>query len=618
MSTRMDPAMRALASNESAAEAGCDLLSGSDSAEEGASECSQTTSSVMSNSRFRQRLAYGVVGITAAALVAAVALTGRAGSSSSSSSTSSPVALASPEDSVSRAEEAYNARLKASPRVLRGCGMPIEQVHLILPAGDWVSSGSITVHWLGGSDAARVVSTGGTFRPERIPGYDNFEHKDGQRLFNVAKLTGFQPGVHNYTIVDDPAADGWDCQSERQEFASTFVFGPKTKNVQLAVFGDMGVDFQSKHGGCFGWHACWGAGRVRQLVEQNMHNFDAVFNIGDIAYATGKDGVWDDYGLGIQKVASKVPWMTAVGNHEWGTDARCECGTPYSFRFPMPVHNGKGLDFVKHTHWRCHTSVHNKREPSCEDADDDMAMTWKDVSYSVDIGDVRVVVVSTQHGINPGTEHFEWLSTTLQTNPKKWQVVMGHIDGCYPCDPLLPNVESGEPCYCWEDGGPSGEYGATSMNVVQRLLVQYQLPADLVMTGHTHEYYVRNCTTLPECYVGDNIPTVVVGGAGFGADDKPGDYGKARPGPPFPHKDQQCSHAPYGYTEVTFTDDEIQVLYRDIGVNGATANFQNMSCHTDEHGGCPAKLADSADDLCSVRAFVIKKGKKSTITSGVL
>merc|ERR1711990_781898 len=124
-----------------------------------------------------------------------------------------------------------------------------------------------------------------------------------------------------------------------------------------------------------------------------------------------------------------------------------------------------------------------------------------------------------------GTDQFAWLQRTLTTNPKKWQVVMGHIDGCWPCDPLKPNAE---PCYCWGDGGPVGDFGAISMTVVQQLLDKHKLPADLVLAGHTHEYYVRNCQSMPSCNVQEGVPLVIVGGAGYGDEANPGDLGKDR------------------------------------------------------------------------------------------
>lgn len=41
-----------------------------------------------------------------------------------------------------------------------------------------------------------------------------------------------------------------------------------------------------------------------------------VVQIGDLSYAEGFDAQWDGYFHQIQPVASRVPWMASVGNHE--------------------------------------------------------------------------------------------------------------------------------------------------------------------------------------------------------------------------------------------------------------------------------------------------------------
>lgn len=43
---------------------------------------------------------------------------------------------------------------------------------------------------------------------------------------------------------------------------------------------------------------------------------DAVFHIGDISYATGFLVEWNMFLEMISPVASRVPYMTASGNHE--------------------------------------------------------------------------------------------------------------------------------------------------------------------------------------------------------------------------------------------------------------------------------------------------------------
>jgi len=50
--------------------------------------------------------------------------------------------------------------------------------------------------------------------------------------------------------------------------------------------------------------------------EVNSNNVNSVFHIGDISYATGFLAEWDFFLNLISPVASRVSYMTAIGNHE--------------------------------------------------------------------------------------------------------------------------------------------------------------------------------------------------------------------------------------------------------------------------------------------------------------
>jgi len=414
-----------------------------------------------------------------------------------------------------------------------------------------------------------------------------------------------------------------------QRLRGNFTFGPKADRLRVAVLGDMGASSDGPHHGCFASGKCAGAAAVKNMLRENSWQLDAVFNIGDIAYAAGMDALWEDYARENERVSSRVPWMTAVGNHEWGPDSGCECGTPYAFRYPMPTNDGAGVDFDAHRKPICHTSVHARFKESCPYADDKRALAWHDMAYSLDIGNARIVVVSTSHGIASGTGQFEWLKMTLTTDPKQWQVVMGHIDACYPCDPMFRAENDTEPCYCWPFGGPVGEHGATSMSVVQRLVKQHGLPVDLILAGHTHEYYVRNCTGMPDCDSGEQAPLVIVGGAGYGDDESaPGDAGKER--------GQLCSRAPYGYVELAFGDDALEVNFRGVAGTGRD-DYDTASClalrrepnvKPAEETAAPASwwprftMDDSCEvsikalfdtDRCSPEFFSVRKGGKPSV-----
>ncbi|THD24733.1 Purple acid phosphatase [Fasciola hepatica] len=87
---------------------------------------------------------------------------------------------------------------------------------------------------------------------------------------------------------------------------------------RLAIFGDLGVE----------------NGRSlpelqRETIE--LESFDAIFHVGDFAYNM------DSFMSQIESVASRVPYMTAVGNHELAYNF-----SNYRARFTMPGGDGQG------------------------------------------------------------------------------------------------------------------------------------------------------------------------------------------------------------------------------------------------------------------------------------
>lgn len=152
------------------------------------------------------------------------------------------------------------------------------------------------------------------------------------------------------------------------------------------------------------------------------------------------------------------------------------------------------------------------------------------------------------------------------------------------------------------------------MEVVQRLITEHQLPADLILAGHTHEYYVRNCTGMPNCVAQHQVPLVVVGGAGMGPLTAPGDAGLTRPGPPSPMTFRQCSHAPYGFIELEFGVDAIAVKYNSVPGTG-DADFDKENCMADpaavDSEACPPPSTATGDaERCTPASFTVRKTER--------
>jgi hypothetical protein len=59
---------------------------------------------------------------------------------------------------------------------------------------------------------------------------------------------------------------------------------------------------------------------LRLHQEVNSHRYSSAFilHVGDISYADGDPEIWDSFMDSIEPIASRVPYMVAIGNHEVG------------------------------------------------------------------------------------------------------------------------------------------------------------------------------------------------------------------------------------------------------------------------------------------------------------
>ncbi|KAL5056584.1 hypothetical protein RYX36_037266 [Vicia faba] len=245
--------------------------------------------------------------------------------------------------------------------------------------------------------------------------------------------------------------------------------------------------------------------------EVDSNNVNSVFHIGDISYATGFLAEWDFFMHLISPVASRVPYMTAIGNHERDyvssgsvyqtPDSGGECGVPYETYFPMP------------------TSAKDK--------------PW----YSIEQASVHFTVISTEHDWSIDSQQYEWMkkdmgSVNRQHTP--WLIFMAH-----------------RPMYTSRRGGFLLK-DQNFIKAVEPLLLENTARAsnslefcylpclvDLALFGHVHNYertcsvYQNKCKAMPikdqkgvDTYDNRNYSApvhAIIGMAGFTLDKFPDD-----------------------------------------------------------------------------------------------
>jgi Purple acid Phosphatase, N-terminal domain/Calcineurin-like phosphoesterase len=219
------------------------------------------------------------------------------------------------------------------------------------------------------------------------------------------------------------------------------------------VYGDQGCP----NGG-------WDEGRawVTAMAAREPH-IRSIHHVGDLSYANGAAHMWDAWFDMIQPLATQVPLMIAVGNHEYdhesgglqkdpshidtdsgfmpswgdfGNDSGGECGVPTAKRFTMPA-TGNGV-------------------------------FW----YSYDYGLVHTVVLSSEHDMSIGSPQRTWLENDLHHTDRSvtpWLIVESH----------RPFYEGEK---LWND---------YSVGVAMRLEMEdllYDYNVDVVIAGHYHAY----------------------------------------------------------------------------------------------------------------------------------
>ena len=319
-----------------------------------------------------------------------------------------------------------------------------------------------------------------------------------------AVMSGLVPGqrvFYRYGSDDD----GW---SDEASFVAPYTPPPFTGRdwdgdgewrqrvgeveTRIFAFGDLG---QYSPDGAFQHCNCEAAQRTTdamlRLVQAGARRLDngggaagahAILHIGDVSYARGYAAEWESFMNMIEPVARRVPWMTAVGNHErdWPqsgsvvgfSDSGGECGVPYRHYFPMP--SPTPLDSSADSPW-----------------------------YSFEEGLVHVAVLSSEH-----EAQVEWLERDLsmvRRGVTPWVVVALHRPMYFT------GIDTAEPLR--EGAGYDYEVADKLREAYEAVLVKYGV--DLVLAGHHHSYQ-RTCPIFNNSCSGDQHPVhLVVGMAGY-------------------------------------------------------------------------------------------------------
>lgn len=308
-----------------------------------------------------------------------------------------------------------------------------------------------------------------------------------------------------YWYIYGDSSTGW---SEPRHFTAPPAVNRSRRTV-VAAFGDMG---QTETDGS--WHHSWDYNDKGELPSLNTtrnlfqdEEIELVLHIGDISYAVGFLSEWENFFWQIEPVASRKPWMTAIGNHEQGThdsfypgvDSGGECGVPYNAFFPFASQDPTS------------STPFSKRQP------------W----YSFVYGNAAFVQMSTEHDYTPGSPQYAWIEKTLSAvnrDDYPWLVFTGHrpmyVGSDYPGDQVVAEQLRG---------------------AVEPLLLKYKV--DIALWGHFHTYE-RFCEVADtKCVSEGGVQHLLIGMAGY-------DHSQC-PNSSFAYMNT-CNDKQWGYMRMTF------------------------------------------------------------------
>lgn len=298
-------------------------------------------------------------------------------------------------------------------------------------------------------------------------------------------LTQLQPGTtYFYQFGNDQ--DGWSAVASFQSRPK-----PSVKQAKFIAYADMGVDGGSS--------ATSTAMRTYQDVLSGGYT-DFLLHFGDISYARGHAHMWDEFFHLIEPVATRVPYMVSIGNHEYdyltggtdhdpsgaaaadgrqnfhpdwanyGEDSSGECSVPMFHRWHAPE-NGNGI------YW-----------------------------YSFDAAGVHVVQISSEHDWRRGSPQYQWLEKDLKSVDRAvtpWVVLTSHR--------MMYTTQVGEQADL--------KVAVHMREELEDLIWDHRV--NLMLVGHQHSYE-RSCAVRNGECTRDGLGPVhiVVGSAGAGLEQQ--------------------------------------------------------------------------------------------------
>jgi hypothetical protein len=335
-----------------------------------------------------------------------------------------------------------------------------------------------------------------------------------------------------------------------EQNARVFISGPSgpKDSISFIAYGDMGAQ---------GKKIIMASATVETALEEHQRDpLDFILHVGDISYGDGRPKQWESFMSQIEPLAQAVPYMVAIGNHDYGyetgdspsndlsgangpyrpswgnygSESAGECGAMTAGYFIMPSSSSYPITLTprlanasdvsseatqRRLEARASASqgqgqgLDARTSASLQMGRTNMSLHAFPGSnppfwYSYEYGAVHVTVLSSEHDISPYSNQYQWLQSDLADVDRcrtPWLVVVSH-----------------RPMYVVYPHKSNRDVGAHLRDSLEDLLIEYKV--DMVLSGHVHSYY-RSCSVNQEVCSDDQTGIVhfVIGTGGHPLSD---------------------------------------------------------------------------------------------------
>eukprot|EP01024_Parvocaulis_polyphysoides_P038864 TRINITY_DN350_c0_g1_i2.p1 TRINITY_DN350_c0_g1~~TRINITY_DN350_c0_g1_i2.p1 ORF type:complete len:542 (+),score=40.25 TRINITY_DN350_c0_g1_i2:124-1749(+) len=226
-----------------------------------------------------------------------------------------------------------------------------------------------------------------------------------------------------------------------------------------------------------------------RMRQTDFEKYRMVMHVGDLSYADGTPSAWPTFMDLIEPVAKRVPYMIAIGNHEFDYSGQSSAD-PSGVSHYQPSWG----DFDNDSGGECGVPT-LKHFPMQKKGELDNPPFW----YSFDYGSVHIITLSTEHSLSPKHEQYEFLQHDL-----------ANVDRCGRTPWII--VQMHRPIYII----PNSNNYKVSHHIrkhIEQLLLDNKV--DLVIGGHEHVYYHTCAVANEKCVNADiGIVSLVIGNGG--------------------------------------------------------------------------------------------------------